>query len=145
MDPLKHLTALEPTKKAFSLLQEFKNFALKGNVIDLAVGVIIGAAFGKIIASLVENIFMPLIGLVLPGGGYQNWVVEVGGTTIPYGKFLGDVVYFVIVALALFLFVVKFLGWVMRTRKEAPPPPLTKDQELLTEIRDLLKKDAQPV
>ena len=142
MDPLKQLTALDPTQKAFSLLQEFKAFALKGNVIDLAVGVIIGAAFGKIISSLVENIFMPLIGLLLPGGGYQHWVAEVGGTTIPYGKFLGDVVYFVIVALALFLFVVKFLGWVMRARKETPP--LTKDQELLTEIRDLLKKDAPP-
>ena len=83
---------------------------------------------------------MPLLGLILPGGGYQHWVIEVGGTTIPYGKFLGDVVYFLIVALALFLFAVKFLGWVMRARKEAPP--LTKDQELLTEIRDLLKKDA---
>src|SRR5262245_29418306 len=144
MDPSKQLPPPGPRQRAFSLLQEFKNFALKGNVIDLAVGVIIGAAFGKIISSLVENIFMPLIGLLLPGGGYQQWVVEVGGTTIPYGKFLGDVVYFLIVALALFLFVVKFLGWVMRARKEAPPPPLTKDQELLTEIRDLLKRDAQP-
>ena len=144
MNPLEKMAALDPRKKAFSLLQEFKNFALKGNVIDLAVGVIIGAAFGKIIASLVENIFMPLLGLILPGGGYQHWVIEVGGATVPYGKFLGDVVYFLIVALALFLFVVKFLGWVIRS-KEAAPPPLTKDQELLTEIRDLLKKDAQPV
>jgi large conductance mechanosensitive channel len=145
MDPLKQVTALDPRQKAFSLLQEFKNFALKGNVIDLAVGVIIGAAFGKIIASLVENIFMPLLGLILPGGGYQDWVLEVGGTKIFYGKFVGDVVYFLIVALALFLFVVKFLGWVMRARKEeAAAPPLTKEQELLTEIRDLLRKNGQP-
>ena len=138
---------MDPMKKASGLLDEFKKFAFKGNVIDLAVGVIIGAAFGKIISSLVENIFMPLLGLILPGGGYQAWVLEVGGTKIPYGKFVGDVVYFLIVALALFLFVVKFLGWVMRTRKEeaAAPPPLTKDQELLSEIRDLLRRDGQPV
>jgi large conductance mechanosensitive channel len=114
------------------------------DLIDLAVGVIIGAAFGKIIASLVENVFMPLLGLVLPGGGYQQWTFEVAGTTVPYGKFLGDVVYFLVVALALFLFVVKFLGWVMRTKAAAPPAP-TKDQELLTEIRDLLKKNAPAV
>src|SRR5262245_23746349 len=147
MDPSKQLPPPGPRQRAFSLLQEFKNFALKGNVIDLAVGVIIGAAFGKIISSLVENVFMPLLGLVLPGGGYQHWTAEVGGTTIPYGKFLGDVVYFLIVALVLFVFVVKFLGWVMRTRsaEAAAPPPLTRDQELLTEIRDLLKRDAQPV
>jgi len=144
---LKTVTALDPRKKAFSLLQEFKSFALKGNVIDLAVAVIIGAAFGKIISSLVENIFMPLIGLLLPGRGYQEWVLEIGETKIPYGKFLGDVVYFLIVALALFVFVVKFLGWIIRTKKEeaAASPPLTKDQELLTEIRDLLRRDGQPV
>jgi large conductance mechanosensitive channel len=142
MDPLKTVAVLDPTKRAFSLLEEFKNFALKGNVIDLAVGVIIGAAFGKIVSSLVENIMMPLVGLLLPGKGYEDWVLEIGGTKVPYGKFLGDVVYFLIVALALFLFIVKFLGWILRTKKaeEAAPPPLTKEQELLTEIRDLLAR-----
>src|SRR5205085_9337050 len=112
------------------------------------VAVIIGAAFGKIIDSLVKDIFMPLIGLVLPGGGYQNWVIQVGDATVPYGKFLGEVVSFIVVALALFLFVVKFLGWVTRLRKEEAAeslPPLTKEQELLTEIRDLLKRNGQPV
>jgi large conductance mechanosensitive channel len=135
---------MDPTNKVFSLLDEFKNFAFKGNVIDLAVGVIIGAAFGKIIASLVENILMPLIGLVLPGEkGYEGWVFTIEGRTIPYGKFLGDVVNFLIVAAALFFFIVKFLGWILRTRKAeaAEPPKLTKDQELLIEIRDLLKKE----
>src|SRR4030081_311331 len=98
-----------------SIFKEFKEFAAKGNVIDLAVGVIIGAAFGKIISSLVDNILMPFLGLILPGSrGYQGWVLEVGDKTIPYGRFLGDVVNFVIVALALFLFIVKFLGWVMQ-------------------------------
>jgi large conductance mechanosensitive channel len=145
VDPLKKVAALEPTKKAFSLLGEFKAFALKGNVIDLAVGVIIGAAFGNIIKSLVDNILMPLIGFILPGEkGYEGWVLTIGGKTIPYGKFLGDVVNFLIVAFVLFLFIVKFLGWVMRTKKEeAAAPPLTKDQELLTEIRDLLRGSPQ--
>ncbi len=134
-----------PTKKAFSLLDEFKNFALKGNVIDLAVGVIIGAAFGAIVNSLVKDIIMPLVSVILPAGGsYTEWAWDVGGKTIPYGKFLGEVVNFLIVALALFLFIVKFLGFIMRQRKEAAaasPPPLTKDQELLTEIRDLLRRE----
>jgi large conductance mechanosensitive channel len=144
MDPAKKIEAFDPAKKVFSFFDEFKNFAFKGNVIDLAVGVIIGAAFGKIISSLVENLIMPLIGLVLPNPkGYEGLSWSVGDKTIPYGKFLADVVSFLIVAVTLFFFIVKFLGWVMRTKKEeaAAPPPLTKDQELLTEIRDLLAKE----
>ncbi|MBM4068150.1 MAG: large conductance mechanosensitive channel protein MscL [Planctomycetes bacterium] len=129
------------------MLDEFKAFAFKGNVIDLAVGVIIGAAFGKIIDSMVKNILMPLIGLLTPGEqGYLGWKWVVNGKEIPYGLFIGEVVNFLIVALALFFFIVKFLGWVMRARKqeqEKPLPPLTRDQELLIEIRDLLKKNAE--
>jgi large conductance mechanosensitive channel len=144
MEPLKQLAALGPTKKAFSLLQEFKNFAFKGNVIDLAVGVVIGAAFGKIIDSLVKSILMPLISLLLPTEqGYLNWALPLGGDKkLPYGQFLGELLNFLIVALALYLFIVKFLGWVTKAKKEeaAVPPPLSKDQELLTEIRDLLRK-----
>ena len=133
---------LDPAKRAFSLFDEFKNFALKGNVIDLAVGVIIGGAFGGIVKSLVQNIIMPLVSLVMPADkGYTEWVWTVPGTakSVPYGLFLGEVVNFIILALVLFLFIVKFLGWILRTKKETPPPPLTKDQELLVEIRDLLK------
>src|SRR5271165_4278506 len=103
---------LDPTKTALSLFDEFKNFALKGNVIDLAVGVIIGGAFGGIVKSLVENIIMPLVGLVLPGNeGYKGMRLIVPGTekVIPYGAFLGEVVNFIILALVLFLFIVKFL------------------------------------
>jgi len=147
MDPTQKVAVRDPAKKAFSLYEEFKSFAFKGNVIDLAVGVIIGAAFGKIISSLVDNILMPLVGLILPGDkGYEGWQWVIEGKVIPYGKFVGEVVNFLIVALALFFFVVKFLGWAMRTKKEeaAAPPPLTKDQELLTEIRDLLQKMNQP-
>ena len=140
---MKPLSALEARKKAFSLFEEFKKFAFKGNVVDLAIGVIIGAAFGAIVKSLVEDIIMPLIGLILPGDkGYEGWVWQVGEKTIPYGKFLAAVVNFLIVALVLYIFIVKFLGWIMKSRKEevAAPEPPTKDQELLMEIRDLLKQ-----
>jgi large conductance mechanosensitive channel len=142
MDPIQKLASLEPTKKTFSLFQEFKDFAFKGNVIDLAVGVIIGAAFGKIIDSLVKQIIMPLISVLLPGQqGYLGWKWVIDGKEVPYGLFLGEVVNFLIVSLVLFLFIVKFLGWVLtvKQKEEAATPSLTKDQELLTEIRDLLK------
>src|SRR5208337_1953337 len=99
MDPLKTVAALDPRKKVISLAEEFKNFAFKGNVIDLAVAVIIGAAFSKIIASLVEHIIMPLVSLVLPGDqDYKGWKLSVGGKDVPYGLFLADVVSFLIVA-----------------------------------------------
>jgi len=132
-----------PASKAFSLFDEFKNFAFKGNVIDLAVGVIIGGAFGKIVTSLVDNIIMPLVSLILPGdGGYKDWALTIGAKTVPYGAFLGDIVSFLLLALALFVFIVKFLGWLMKSKaaEAAAPPAPTKDQELLTEIRDLLKQ-----
>lgn len=137
--------AVDPRKQALSLLNEFKAFAFKGNVIDLAVGVIIGAAFGKIIDSLVKQIIMPLISVLLPaGGGYTEWKWVINGVDIPYGLFIGEVLNFLIVAFALFIFIVKFLGWLMKAKQQAAEEPaapaLTKDQELLIEIRDLLKK-----
>src|SRR5438132_1707938 len=98
MDPIQRVASLEPTKKAFSLFEEFQNFAFKGNVIDLAVGVIIGAAFGKIIDSLVKHIIMPLVSVLLPGQqGYLDWKWVIGGKEVPYGLFLGEVVNFLIV------------------------------------------------
>jgi large conductance mechanosensitive channel len=125
------------------MLQEFKKFALRGNVVDLAIGVIIGAAFGKIVDSLVKHIIMPLVSVVVPGKqSYLEWKWVLDGKEVPYGLFLGEIVNFLILALVLFIFIVKFLGWVMREKKQeavAPPPP-TKDQELLAEIRDLLKR-----
>jgi large conductance mechanosensitive channel len=142
MNPLDQMRSLDATKKAFSFWEEFKNFAFKGNVIDLAIGVIIGAAFGSIIKSLVDHIIMPLIGAILPGQrGFEGWVWHIGEQTIPYGLFLGTLVNFLLVAIALWIFIVKFLGWVMKSKKEQPPPAPTKDQELLMEIRDLLKQD----
>jgi large conductance mechanosensitive channel len=143
MDPLKSLGAIDPAKRALSLLEEFKNFALKGNVIDLAVGVIIGAAFGKIVESLVKHILMPIVGLLLPGEqGYLGWKLAIGAKEVPYGLFLGELVNFVIVAFALYVFIVKFLGYVMRAKKEvaaASPPAPSREETLLAEIRDLLK------
>ncbi|NTW77801.1 MAG: large conductance mechanosensitive channel protein MscL [Syntrophaceae bacterium] len=124
------------------MFDEFKNFAFKGNVIDLAVGVIIGAAFGKIIDSLVKHIIMPAISIFMPGGqGYLTWKWVVDGKEILYGLFIGEIVNFLIIALALYIFIVKLLGFIMKSKEEeaAAPPPPTKDQELLTEIRDLLK------
>ena len=134
---------MDAKKKAFSLLDEFKKFAFKGNVVDLALGVIIGAAFGAIVKSLVEDIIMPLLGLILPGDkGYEGWVWQVGDKVIPYGRFLGAVVNFLIVAFVLYVFIVKFLGWLMHSQKEEAPvlPSPTREQQLLMEIRDLLKQ-----
>ena len=147
MDPIHRIVELDPRKRAFSLFEEFKTFAFKGNVIDLAVGVIIGAAFGKIIDSLVKQVMMPLISALVPADqNYTHWTWVIKGQEIKYGQFLSEIVNFLLVALILFVFIYKFLGWMMKAKKEeaVAPPPLTKDQELLTEIRDLLKKGAAP-
>jgi large conductance mechanosensitive channel len=145
MDPVRTMTGIDPAKKAFTLIEEFKKFAFKGNVIDMAVGVIIGAAFGKIIDSLVKNIIMPAVSLILPGNqGYIGWKLVVGAKELPYGLFIGEVVNFLIIAAVLFVFIVKFLGFIMKTKQneaEASPAPLTKDQQLLSEIRDLLQNN----
>lgn len=136
MDPAKQAAG-----KALSLFEEFRNFAFKGNVVDLAVGVIVGAAFGKIVSSLVDNIIMPLVSLLIPAEqGYKDWAITVGSKTVPFGLFLAEVVNFTIVAFTLYLFIVKFLGWIMKSKQTAPPP--TKQEELLMEIRDLLKKSS---
>ncbi len=134
------------TKKAWTLLDEFKAFAFKGNVVDLTIGVVIGGAFHTIIDSLVKNLIMPLVAAVLPGErGYLGWQFTIRGSTVHIGLFLGDVVHFMIIAAALFLFTAKFLGWILKLKKEEKEaiPILTKDQELLAEIRDLLKTRTQ--
>jgi len=134
---------MNTAKKVSSMISELKNFTFKGNVVDLAVGVIIGAAFGKIIDSLVKHLIMPAISVIMPGPqSYLTWRWTINGKDIPYGLFIGEVVNFLIVAIALYLFIVKFLGLIMKSKKEeaSNPPALTKDQEVLIEIRDLLKK-----
>ena len=120
-------------------LEEFKDFAFKGNLIDLAVAVVLGVAFGKIVDSLVKHLIMPFVGLLLPGEqGYLGWKIAVGAKEVPYGLFLGEIVNFIIIAFVLYLFIVKFLGFMMKAKQSAPPAP-SKEELLLTEIRDLLK------
>ncbi|MFN0050641.1 MAG: large conductance mechanosensitive channel protein MscL [Planctomycetales bacterium] len=140
---------MQPAKqvagKALSLVDEFKNFAFKGNVVDLAVGVIIGGAFGKIVTALVEKVIMPLISVLLPAEkGYTDWKWTIQGKEVPYGQFLGEIVNFLLVAAALYIFIVKFLGWLMRNKtvEAAAPPAPTPTEALLTEIRDLLKQQS---
>ena len=137
--------------RAFTLFEEFKAFALKGNVVDLAIGVIIGTAFGKVVASMVKEVLMPIAMWPLQKAGDAQELTkglawELGGpkNVLDLGAFINEIVNFVIVAAALFIFIVKFLGWIMKNKKQevAVPPPLTKEQELLTEIRDLLKQRA---
>ena len=143
MGSVDRISGIAHAKKAFTLVEEFKNFAFKGNVIDMSVGVVIGTAFGNITNSFVKNIIMPLLGMVLPGNkGYLGWKIVVGAKEIPYGLFMGEVVNFLIIAAVLFFFIVKFLGFLTRTRKlaDAVPLALTKDQVLLSEIRDLLRE-----
>ena len=119
--------------------KEFKEFAMKGNVMDLAVGVIIGAAFGKIITSLVDNILMPIIGIVLQGVNFQALMVKVGDAEIKYGMFIGAVLDFIIIALVLFL-IIKGMNNMKKKEEVVPTTAPPKQEVLLTEIRDLLKK-----
>jgi large conductance mechanosensitive channel len=123
-----------------SLLKEFRDFAVKGNVVDLAVGVIIGAAFGKIVASLVEDVIMPGIGALIGGFDFKALAVQIGTARITYGKFLQTCVDFLIIAASIFV-AVKFIHHLRRKSEVEPaasPPP--RQEKLLEEIRDLLKQ-----
>ena len=131
-------------------LNEFKTFAMRGNVLDMAVGIIIGGAFGKIVSSLVADVIMPPIGMLIGGINFTEWkiqlhkaVVEAGqmvqpDVTLNIGNFLQTIFDFIIIAFSIFL-VVKAVNAVNQ-KKEATPAAPTKQEELLTEIRDLLKK-----
>jgi large conductance mechanosensitive channel len=121
-----------------SIIKEFRDFAMKGNVIDLAVGVIIGAAFGKIVSSLVEDMVMPLIGVLIGGLDFKNLVVQVGAAKIAYGKFLQSCLDFLIIAWAIFLGV-KLINR-FRKKEDAAPAAPPRQELLLAEIRDLLKE-----
>ncbi len=129
-----------------SFFSEFKAFAMRGNVIDLAVGVVIGAAFGKIVSSLVDQVIMPPIGYLIGGvdfSAYKWTLVEAGAdgkgeVAILYGAFLNTLIQFAIVAFAIFL-VIKLMNRMIRKEEAAPAPPAA-DVVLLTEIRDLLRQ-----
>ena len=120
-----------------SVMKEFKEFAIKGNVVDLAVGVIIGAAFGKIVSSLVEDIVMPLVGALLGGLNFAALTLRVGEATLKYGKFLQTCLDFLIIAWAIFM-MVKIINRLKRQEPAAPEVP-PRQEALLEEIRDLLK------
>ena len=126
------------------MLQEFKDFAMKGNIVDLAVAVVIGAAFGKIVSSLVENIITPVVGMIMGGVSFADLAVMVGDAELKYGAFLQSIMDFVIVAFVLFM-VIKAMNKAQNMtaeeeeEEEAGPKPPTQE-ELLTEIRDLMKK-----
>jgi large conductance mechanosensitive channel len=137
------------------MLQEFKKFAMRGNVVDLAVGVIIGAAFGKIVGSLVDDIIMPVIGRIFGGLDFTNYFVGLtpaaseastyeaakkAGATVGYGTFITVSVNFIIIAFVLFL-LIRGMNRMMKKEEAAPPPPAppSKEAVLLSEIRDLLK------
>ena len=133
-----------------AVIKEFKEFAMRGNVVDLAVGVIIGAAFGKIVISLVNDILMPPIGYITGGVDFSDMKIvlkhgdatkKVTDVAITYGNFINTLIQFIIVAFCIFL-VVKGINSLKRIKEEAPgiPPAPTKEEVLLTEIRDLLAK-----
>ena len=136
------------------MLEEFKKFAMRGNVVDLAVGVIIGAAFGAIVNSLVSDIVMPLIGAITGGLDFSNYFTGLSkavtasnladakkqGAVLAWGSFLTLTLNFIIIAFVLFI-VVRLMNQLKRKDEAAPSPPKpTREEELLTEIRDLLKK-----
>lgn len=126
------------------MLKEFKAFISRGNVMDLAVGVVIGGAFSKIVSSLVGDVIMPAIGMLSGGVSFKDLSIKVGEASINYGLFIQSVVDFLIIAVTIFLFV-KLISKMRRPKAEAPAPPapLTREGQLLEEIRDLLKEQKE--
>ena len=129
-------------KKGNKTIKEFKQFISRGNVMDLAIGVIIGSAFGKIVTSVVNDILMPLIGIIIGGLDFTNLSIKIKDATINYGMFIQNVIDFLIVAICIFIFikiVSKF------TKKSEEKEEVKKDEQiiLLDEIRDLLKKQSK--
>ena len=131
-----------------SFLSDFKKFAMRGNVVDMAVGIIIGAAFGKIVSSLVADIIMPPLGLLLSGTDFSNLSITLKAATetepavkVAYGQFIQTIIDFLIIAFAIFT-LIRVMSRLERKKTEAPaaPPAPTKEEVLLTEIRDLLKE-----
>lgn len=131
-------------EKSSKFLTEFKEFALKGNVIDLAIGVIIGGAFNAIVTSLVKDIIMPIFGAITGGINFNELAITIGDANIKYGSFLQNIINFLIIAFSIFM-AVKFVNVLNRKKKEEviqedeKVASLTIDQEVLIEIRDLLK------
>lgn len=134
----------ELLKKGNDTIKEFKTFICRGNVIDMAVGVIIGSAFGKIVTSLVNDILMPLIGIVIGGLDFTNLTVKIKDATVSYGVFIQNIIDFLIVATCIFLFV-KIIARFNKKEKKDAAGKIKKEEQLivLEEIRDLLKKQVE--
>ena len=126
-------------KKGENTLKEFKEFISKGNIVDMAIGVIIGGAFGKIVTSLVNDIFMQIIGVIIGGLDFSNLSIKVGNSTIMYGSFIQNVVDFLIVAACIF-FMIKVLSKFKKKEEVKTETTVDENTLLLREIRDLLKK-----
>jgi large conductance mechanosensitive channel len=121
------------------MLKEFKEFAMKGNIVDLAVAVVIGGAFGRIVTQLNETIIMPLLSMILGKASVDSMATTIGNTVFPYGKFLQAVIDFVLVAFVLFL-IIKAMNTFKKKEPAPPPAPPSEEVTLLREIRDALKK-----
>ncbi|HAT8621939.1 TPA: large-conductance mechanosensitive channel protein MscL [Legionella pneumophila] len=126
-----------------SLLKEFKEFAMRGNVMDLAVAVVMGVAFNKIVTALVDGIIMPSVGLLLGGVNIAGLSFTVGDAQIKWGNFLQNVIDFIIVAFAIFV-LIKLINLLQR-KKANEPEPVTSEIQLLTEIRDLLARNSSKI
>ncbi len=123
------------------MIKEFKKFISRGNVVDLAVGVVVGGAFSKIVTSLVDNIIMPLVGVVIGGIDFTNLHWKIGSATVEYGTFIQNIVDFLIVAFCIFM-AIRVFNKLTHKKEEKPPVPVKRDEVvLLEEIRDLLKED----
>lgn len=120
---------------------EFKKFAMKGNVLDLAIGVVIGAAFGKIVSSLVENIITPLVALLTGGIDFSKLTFPIGTATVEYGLFIQNIVDFLIIAFSIFLFVRTLNKFKRKEEPKEVAPVVDQKEELLREIRDLLRNN----
>ena len=132
-----------------SMMTEFRDFAMRGNVVDMAVGIVIGGAFGKIVSSFVSDVLMPPIGMAMGGVDFSDLAItlqqasgDVAAVTLNYGSFIQTVVDFIIIAFAIFM-VIKAMNNMKKKEEEAPaaPPKPSAEETLLTEIRDLLSKD----
>ena len=121
------------------MLKEFRDFAMKGNVVDLAIGVIIGGAFGAIVGAVVDHILMPIVGIITGGVNFDTLAIKVGEAELKYGLAISAAVKFIIIAFFLFL-VIKAINKMKKAEPPAPPAPTPEDIVLLREIRDALKK-----
>ncbi len=128
--------------KGTKTLKEFKTFISKGNVVDLAVGVIIGSAFGKIVSSLVNDILMPIIGIIIGGIDFSNLTIQIKDATIKYGIFIQNIIDFLIVAFCIFIFI-KLINKVSKKEEEKKEKVVSEETKILKEIRDILKEKNQ--